>query len=179
MMDSETRLVCAEQLAELARLLRALPPGGYSSTDDAVLATSIGAHVRHVLDHYDCLLHGLDRAEIDYACRSRDTRCESDVRFAAERIDDLVTDLTALRVPVSQTLAVRHEPGDPMLPANASTLGRELEFLHSHTAHHFALIAILLLRQGLQVPPDFGLARSTVRHRDSNREAESARGTGR
>lgn len=167
MMDNETRQICADQLTDLSGLLRNLPSGIFTNTDNVVLTTSIGAHVRHLLDHYDCLLDNLAAGHVDYACRSRDTRTEADVRFAATRCDALAERLRALPAPASLTLTVSHEPGDPALAPNASSLGRELEFLHSHTAHHFALIAVLLLRNGLSIPQDFGIARSTVLHRAS------------
>ena len=178
MMDSDTRLVCATQLVELADLLRSLPPGCFAAGDVTVLGTSIGGHVRHLLDHYDCVLDSVSSGSIDYACRSRDSRTETDGRFAVSRCEQLAERLRGLALASATPLAVRHEPGDPSLPANESSLGRELEFLHSHTAHHFALIAILLLRQGLPVPADFGLARSTVRHRDSQPDVGNAESAG-
>ena len=49
-------------------------------------------------------------------------------------------------------------------PKSSSTIGRELVFLHSHTTHHFALIAFLLRAQGVTVPADFGLNPATVKH---------------
>jgi hypothetical protein len=45
-----------------------------------------------------------------------------------------------------------------------STVRRELQFLLSHTVHHFALIAVLLERFEIAVPDDFGIAPSTLRY---------------
>jgi hypothetical protein len=45
-----------------------------------------------------------------------------------------------------------------------STVGRELQFLVSHTVHHFALIRLLLGGEGPVLGPDFGVAPSTVAH---------------
>ena len=45
-----------------------------------------------------------------------------------------------------------------------STVRRELQFLLSHTVHHFALIAVLLERFSIAVPDDFGIAPSTLKH---------------
>lgn len=41
---------------------------------------------------------------------------------------------------------------------------RELQFLLSHTVHHFALIATLLERFEIGVPEDFGIAPSTLKY---------------
>ncbi len=168
MTDSATHIVCAEQLGILNATLEGLPTGAFVHRGDGVLAATMGAHVRHLLDHYDCLLDNAASGEVDYACRSRDARCETDARFAMDRIAQLIQRLRALKPDYTQPLKVRHEPGDPALPANESSLGRELEFLHSHTAHHFALLAVIMTRQGISLPVDFGLARSTVRHRAAN-----------
>ncbi len=48
--------------------------------------------------------------------------------------------------------------------ASSSSLRRELHFLLSHTVHHYALIAMILARHGVEVEPDFGVAPSTLRH---------------
>lgn len=43
-----------------------------------------------------------------------------------------------------------------------SSLGRELQFLSSHTLHHYALIKLLLDDTGLDLGPEFGVAPSTL-----------------
>jgi len=45
-----------------------------------------------------------------------------------------------------------------------SNLARELQFLASHTVHHYALIALTLTALGVPVDADFGMAPSTLRH---------------
>jgi uncharacterized damage-inducible protein DinB len=49
----------------------------------------------------------------------------------------------------------------------ASTPDRELQFLASHTVHHFALVALLLRLAGVSVPDGFGVATATARHREA------------
>jgi hypothetical protein len=44
-------------------------------------------------------------------------------------------------------------------------MARELEFLLSHTVHHYAIVAILCRLQGIAVDDGFGVAPSTLRHR--------------
>jgi hypothetical protein len=40
-----------------------------------------------------------------------------------------------------------------------------LQFLLSHTVHHFALMALILRAQGADPGDDFGVAPSTLEHR--------------
>ena len=51
-----------------------------------------------------------------------------------------------------------------------STLRRELQFLLSHTIHHFALIGLLLSFHGVEPGEEFGVAPSTLKHWRSQAE---------
>ena len=48
---------------------------------------------------------------------------------------------------------------------SSSTLGRELQFLVSHTVHHFAIIGAICHRMDIELAPTFGIAPSTLKHR--------------
>ena len=50
----------------------------------------------------------------------------------------------------------------------ATTLGREVAFVLSHTLHHQALIAAHLRATGHDVPDNFGVAPATLQHRDNH-----------
>ena len=45
-----------------------------------------------------------------------------------------------------------------------SSVGRELQFLVSHTVHHYALIRLLLEDHGIYAGEEFGVAPSTLAH---------------
>jgi hypothetical protein len=45
-----------------------------------------------------------------------------------------------------------------------SSIGRELQFLLSHTIHHYALIALALRLQGYEPSAEFGVAPSTLQY---------------
>ena len=154
-------------LAQVAELVAATPAPAYrrrSATEDA-----IGAHIRHLLEHYESLLRDVDMA-VDYARRERDPEVETQPQAATRRIAEVRRRLAALPARYADhTLPVVHhqEAADGATTAVElrSSLARELQFLLSHTVHHLALIAILARHQGLEVPPDFGVAPSTLRHR--------------
>ena len=46
-----------------------------------------------------------------------------------------------------------------------SSVKRELQFLLSHTIHHYSLVAVALRTQGFEPGAAFGVAPSTLRHR--------------
>ena len=68
-----------------------------------------------------------------------------------------------LVVPLAQAA---EPPADdaPSVPWSGSTVRRELDFLLSHTVHHYALIAMSLRLRGLPVPAELGVAPSTLEH---------------
>jgi hypothetical protein len=45
---------------------------------------------------------------------------------------------------------------------SGTSVGRELQFLVSHTVHHYAVIAAMLRPQGVEPGADFGVAPSTL-----------------
>jgi len=138
---------------------------------DASFGSGIGAHLRHCIDHYESFLGDYQSDCIDYDHRKRDPRIEEDVDFASARLRSIIDRLTEIGPQdVARRISTKMDCGTPdPEPAAPSSVKRELQFLVSHTLHHYALIALQLKQQDRDVQPGFGMAPSTVRHR-----AESA-----
>jgi len=150
-------------------LLAAFDPAGYATRDPAVFNSTIGGHLRHVLEHYTSFLDGLDQDEgIDYENRARDVRIERECAHARECLAQVAARLenTLAASSADRPVRVRMEnpPTAGVASWSASSMSRELEFLLSHTVHHYALIAVICTRLGHQPAADFGMAPSTLRH---------------
>lgn len=150
-------------------LLESLDDGAFTAPGGAVGQAGVGAHLRHAIDYYRCFLDGLADGRIDYDARQREPRVEADRRAAAESICEIIAGLERLRDEDADTpLAVRVDAaaweGAPV-SWGRSSLARELQFLLSHTVHHYALIAAVLRGQGLEPSEGFGVAPSTLEHR--------------
>lgn len=134
----------------------------------APVASSIGAHLRHSLDFVQAFLRGLDCGRIDYDARQRDERLERDPARAVEVLRMLVARLDALPAGAGgRALVVRHEAGPAPEPDEGwhrTSVARELDFLASHTVHHFALVALALRLAGRDPGPELGVAPSTLIH---------------
>jgi hypothetical protein len=127
-----------------------------------------GGQLRHILDFYECFLNGVELAHIDYDARKRGA-----AKFRA--LIAAMESLPALRG--DAIVWVRMEDAAGLQVDNdflASSIGRELMMLSSHTVHHFALIAMMLRQRGCPVEADFGVAPSTLRHRAAQSKAEAA-----
>jgi len=157
------------------RLLERLDDSVYSGTAPGVAPHRVGAHLRHVLEFYQCFLDGLDSSHIDYDSRRRDESFERSRHTASIAIRSIIQALDT-RAEQERIVWVRMEDAVASGVRESfmeSSLSRELQVLSSHTVHHFALIAVTLRAHGVQMNPDFGMAPSTLRHLTS-KTAETA-----
>lgn len=129
-------------------------------------ADSVGAHFRHNLEFGLNLVKGIETGRVDYGNRKRDPRVENERDYAVGQFESLITEIRSLQdCDIDQMIEVRSEVDvDIWLP---SSIGRELEFLHSHTVHHYALIAAKLAASGFTLRDGFGVAPSTLRYWNS------------
>lgn len=136
------------------------------------LSGPVGAHLRHVIEHYDALVEGLARGVVDYDGRARDRRLETSPALASMRLARLWESLEGwTRDTLDTPLLVRGQGGvlGDFSFGVESSAGRELAFLASHTVHHFALLSAHLEREGLPLPLHFGKAPATVAHEIATR----------
>lgn len=153
-------------LAQAQDLVAQLDDERFCATDRR--SSSVGAHLRHVIDCYRCFFAGLDAGRIDYDGRQRNPALETERTVAMTALGELVAGFEALPRDLDRPLEVRVDAaawGAGSLHWQRSTLGRELQFLVSHTVHHFALIALLLRDRGFEPGQAFGVAPSTLEHR--------------
>jgi len=155
-------------LRQALRLLDGLDDTVYGASAQGLAPHRAGAHLRHVLEFYQCFLEGLESSHIDYDARRRDQSIERSRHAAAVAIRSIIHDLeTRAEVRQERIVWVRMEDAQGSGVRDAfmeSSLSRELQVLSSHTVHHFALIAVALRALGVPLDRDFGMAPSTLRH---------------
>jgi hypothetical protein len=139
-------------------------------------AGPVGAHLRHVLEHYEALVNGLALGVVDYDGRPRDRQLEASPTLARHRLLSLRQVLgqwtpDMLDRPV-QVLGKGGITGDFDFCVTSS-VGRELAFLASHAVHHFALLVEHLQRHGVPVQAHFGKAPGTVANEIATRRADA------
>jgi hypothetical protein len=130
-------------------------------------AEQIGPHLRHVIEHYEALLAGLDQGVIDYDNRCRDRSLERDPALARQRCDTLADGFQRrLERPWPDTIAVAFDggiAGDDRFVSGSTPL-RELLFVAAHAVHHYALLRLTLQQCGLNLPESIGKAAATLRY---------------
>jgi hypothetical protein len=140
-----------------------------------------------VLDFYQCFLDGIAPRSVDYNRRRRDSLLETDRLYARDMIVKTSAALRALSLAEDNTsLQLRTEDAANLMDTSSRASGRdacapgiratdsqgwckssvlrELEFLQSHTVHHYSLVAMLLRSYDIEPDEEFGVASSTLKY---------------
>ncbi len=157
-------------LKSALELLRSLDDLHYAQRQLDERKSGIGPHLRHVIDHYQCLLNAVESGDlIDYDHRERSDSVEVSVSRATRVLHELIAGLEGAKTidkdkvyRVRMDCGTNHDAPDQALCQ--STLGRELQFLVSHTVHHFAIIDLYCHLLDIPVPAGFGVAPSTLKY---------------
>ena len=153
-------------LEQAERLLIDIADSDYAAPDGTLYGSSLGQHLRHCLDHYSSFLRGLPEAAIDYDHRVREEELECSTDYARNEILQIRLRLDEVKeLDVTSRVTVKMDCGAVDHSWHESTLGRELQFLVSHTVHHFAMINGMCSHRGIKMEEGFGIAPSTLRHR--------------
>ncbi|HVE58956.1 MAG TPA: hypothetical protein VNB22_19185 [Pyrinomonadaceae bacterium] len=130
--------------------------------------SSVSVHFRHNLDFVTNFLRGLENGKLDYNRRERNLLVETNREYAISRFRSAISELEKLTQELlEKKILVRSETIENLWCESSAM--RELEFLQSHTIHHYALIQTKLLSFGCEVPKDFGVAPSTLEFWKSQR----------
>ncbi|HHZ81900.1 MAG TPA: hypothetical protein EYN64_04160, partial [Flavobacteriales bacterium] len=78
------------QLEEVKGLLSVISDTLYTEEKEVLSGSTIGGHVRHLLEFYLAVDSGLDLGRVCYDARSRDLKIETELGYAQDTIDGLV-----------------------------------------------------------------------------------------
>ncbi len=128
----------------------------------AVLSNaSIGGHIRHSIEMYQCLEVGYETNVVNYSNRKRDIQIETNPFIATECFKDILIQLSLPHN--NKYIKVEHNG----LEAESS-YQRELLYCMDHLIHHLALVKVALnILNYPSIPDDFGVAPSTIAYRKS------------
>jgi hypothetical protein len=162
--DASTVPAAVRGCLEACRRCQALLDHVTRSTAAERAYAAIGPHLRHCLDHFTCLLRGLDSGTVDYDGRERDPRLENDPQAYRVALDAIVERLARLEATtITRALWIRQAAaGGGEQVDSASSVERELVFLSGHTVHHLAIMKLLAGMHGVLVPGDLDYAFSTA-----------------
>ncbi len=148
-------------------LLDALDDVGYKRPLDERSGASVGAHYRHVLDHFLCLRDGMRRGAIRYDERQRDSELENSRTAARRSTEKLLGEFRSLPSDALDnycTVTYTVGYGEDGPESADSNLAREIMFCVGHAVHHYAIVKLLCAASAIHLPYEFGIAPSTLKH---------------
>lgn len=162
--------ISIEVLEQLEQHISQLCPEQYAEKLSVFNGASIGAHTRHIIEFYQCLLNGKSIGEVNYDARLRDLRIETQLDYTLDTIKEIKHRLLIvndLDEKISLTSCFSNEMFS--VPTN---FAREAVYLIEHTIHHYALIRIGLQEHfpKVEIEPNFGYAHSTIKHQAEKKE---------
>lgn len=145
-------------------LLNYISDEQYANTTIAPYYSSIGSHMRHVLDVFDCVFEGLNTGTINLIHRKRNENAENFTLHGINYFNEILLKLQGLDSEKFDTkVTVTDDLGLGVITANY-TLSAILIQAHSHAIHHFASIGYIIAQLGIELPDeDFGFNPTTPR----------------
>lgn len=144
------------------KLLKNISDEEYINTSIAPYNSSIGGHIRHILDVFDCIFEGLESENINLMNRKRDENSEKYTKNGIEYCFKIIQKLRQLEgADVNKIIKVTDDLGTGVFTTNC-TLASVLIQAHSHAIHHFASVGYIITQLEIQLPDDdFGCNPST------------------
>lgn len=159
--------ITSDTFLQLRTIIDQLSKDEFSEELELLNFSSIGQHVRHVLEFYVCLSQGIESGMVDYDKRVRNLSIETDPNYAMLILGEL-SNIFCCEEIVDTALINSIEYNGVSLVANSS-VSRELIYLIEHSIHHYAIIGIALRShfRHVEIPYNFGVAYSTSKHKKS------------
>lgn len=163
------KIYCIQNLSQIKKLVSNMEKEDFVSKLEILSGSSIGQHLRHILELYQCLLDGSLTNEVTYDNRKRNLNLESDPAFALSTIEEISEKIFNLNSDRCLSLIGSFSASSEKKLTIQTSLYRELAYNLEHSIHHQALIKIGLSALGLShlVDEDFGVAPATIKFKNS------------
>ena len=137
----------------------------YKSSNES----SIGAHIRHVLEFLELLRSTLveESTFINYDLRQRNIEVETDINEATIFLDGLISFYQNSSLIEEKSISLRQEFDGEAIDTTTSVT-REIVYNIEHVVHHLAIIKLQLKKNwpSIDVSDNFGVAESTIKYRN-------------
>lgn len=154
-----------ESLDQMIDFIKNLGDEAYKTAPKPLFDSSIGQHLRHILDVYMALINSDNFEKINYDIRRRGLALETvrtegliELNVIRHWLVTLDEASLTLQTTVHSEVSVCSEQAAQM----TSSMGRELCFASSHLTHHLAIMAAIAKFLGHKVSAELGVAPTTA-----------------
>lgn len=149
---------------QLNESLNLLTDEQYFQQSKTLFNATIGQHVRHIIELFQCLEKGYETGLVNYEKRKRDVTIETNKDFAKRLLQDIYGNLGKPNKEL--LLEANYEETSSETITVETNYFREIIYNLEHTVHHMALIRIGIDEvSNVKVPESFGVAASTIKYR--------------
>ncbi len=127
--------------------------------------SSIGQHIRHVLEFYQAIDQAMPSKNLCYDDRSREVSLEKNLQKALDMLNSITAKLQSYQADQEIKLTANYSESESDPISMKSSLKRELAFAMDHTIHHLAIIKNTLIENEIPLKESFGIAPSTIRYK--------------
>jgi DinB family len=160
-------LACRSILTQLEDVVKNIREEDFSKPSTALSQATIGQHLRHTIEFFICLESGFEKGTVNYDKRTHDKMIERDRVIAGESLRRIAQFIATHRNDKMLMLEVAYETESENWVILDTNYWRELVYNIEHAVHHMAImkIGIREVAPYLSLPPDFGIAVSTLRYK--------------
>ncbi len=150
-------------LKELAETLALLSARQYAAPCIYLNDATVGQHVRHIIELYNCVTEGYSTGIVNYDNRKRDKKIETEKEIAIMLLHGIIKNVKT----DNRELILEYAAGQKIFSVPTNYY-REIMYNAEHTVHHMALIRVgIQCASNIVLPVNFGVAASTVKYREA------------
>ena len=136
----------------------------YTKPSKQLFHATIGQHVRHIIELFVCLEKGYATGIVNYEKRKRELAIETDKEYARQLLSGIFRNID--RPDKTLLLEANYDEHSDETLLIGTNYYREIIYNLEHTVHHMALIRVGINEvSSVQVPQEFGVAASTIKHK--------------
>ncbi len=158
-------------VVQIQSIFRQLTDEQYRSELDIFSGASVGSHIRHIFDFYNCISQSVEGGILDYNCRERNIGIQTEMKTALSAFHQVISLLSerdeAELLDVVTDFSIEDQDHRPVVK---SSIGRELMYAYDHAVHHLAIIkmGIKSTYPELTLDAHIGVAPSTIKFQSKN-----------
>jgi len=154
-----------ESIDQMTAFISGLNDAEYQYSAAPWFDSSIGQHLRHIVDLFLALKDRTNTDNINYDIRRRGAAIETvrkigliELYEIRQWMNNISNEEINQEICVSTEVAISSQQTETFV----SSFGRELCFASSHLTHHLAIMAVIAKMAGKEVDPTLGLAPATA-----------------
>jgi len=125
---------------------------------------TVGQHVRHIIELFECLEKGYTEGIINYEKRKRDTQIETNKGFACDLLIQIFNGLNKPNKDLSLITSYDDHSAENIIIS--TNYYREIAYNLEHAIHHMALMRVGISEvSDIELSENFGVAVSTIKYR--------------